>query len=269
MATQAQSPYKDVRSLMRGLKLIEALSEMGWARIGEVSAATNIDRSSAYRIINTLVQLGYVSRREEDAAVALSPKFAYLADGLRDDDITTQFVWPALFELSRDVLWPCDFASFETGRVLIRLSTHKISPMSIHRGMVGKERLLARSALGAAILAAMPDDELETALDIIAELDGLNAQDVQDRGAIHELVRKVRSQGYASSEGQMESKISAIALPVRSADRRVVGAINIVFFRSAMRTEQAADRYLAKLRTCVEQVERSLVDFAERRAVPT
>ncbi|WP_198351149.1 IclR family transcriptional regulator domain-containing protein [Flavisphingomonas formosensis] len=269
MKTSEEAPYKDVRSLVRGLQVIEALSELGWAKMGDLSAAANIERSSTYRLVNTLIQLGYVSRRTEDGAVALTPKFAYLADALKDDDIVTQFAWPPLFELSKDVLWPCDFASFVGGKVLIRLTTHKISPMSVHRAMVGKERFLVRSALGLAILSAMDGDELEASLAIVEKMGGTNAEDVRNRERIHSLIATVRERGYASSTGQSEGKISAIALPVSGPNGHVAGAVNIVFFRSVMTTEQAAERYLDKLQICVHQVEQSLADFTERKSVPS
>ncbi len=258
------NPYRDVRSLVRGLQIVEAMSELGWTRIGALSAAAKVERSSAYRIIKTLEQLGYVARRSEDGAVALTTKLVYLADGLRDDDIVAQFAWPSLFDLTRDLLWPCDFASLEGGRVLIRLSTHKISPMSIHRAMVGKERLLTRSALGMAILSAMSNDQLDSSLAIIDQLGGPNAQDVHDRDAVRRLAESVRRQGYASAAGLTESKISAIALPVIAPDKTVAGAINVVFFRSVMKPEQAAERYLGKLRACVSRVEQALADWEKR-----
>jgi IclR family mhp operon transcriptional activator len=256
--------YKDIASLVRGLNLIEALSEMGWAKMSELSAAAGVERSSAYRLVNTLVKIGYVTRRTEDGAVALTPKFAHLAEGLKNDDIVTQFAWPSLYELSKDVLWPCDFASLEGGKILIRLSTHKISPMSIHRGMVGKERHLVRSALGLAIVSAMAPDELDASLSIIEKLGGINADDIRERDHVRRVAASVRERGYASSTGQTESKISAIALPVMGPHGRAAGAVNIVFFRSVMTTEQAAERYLGKLQLCVNQIERSLLDFEER-----
>lgn len=264
MSITENSPYKDVQSLVKGLRIIEMLSELGWSKIGTLSAAADIQRTTTYRLINTLEQLGYVTRRTDDGAVSLTPKFTYLSDGLKYDDVVTQFAWPALFELSRDVLWPCDFANLYGGRVVIRLSTHKISPMSIHRAMIGKERSLLRSALGQAILSAMSAEDLEASLSIIDNLGGQNAVDIADRQAVDTLLDRVRSHGYASSAGLTERKISAIALPVLSPQKRVAGAVNIVFFRSVMTTEQAAARYLDKLRGCVTQVERSLQDFEER-----
>ena len=264
MSASETGPYKDVQSLVKGLRIIEMLSELGWSKIGTLSTAVNIQRTTTYRLINTLEQLGFVTRRAEDGAVALTPKFANLSDGLKYDDVVTQFAWPALFELSRDVLWPCDFANLYSGRLVISLSTHKISPMSIHRAMIGKERSLLRSALGLAILSAMRPDEMAASLSIIENLGGQNALDIADRAVVDHLLDRVRSQGYASSAGLTEKKISAIALPVLSPQQRVVGAVNIVFFRSTMTTEQAAVRYLDKLRGCVTQVERSLQDFEER-----
>lgn len=258
-------PYKEVGSLVRGLHLIEALSELGWSRIGQLSAAANVERSSAYRIVNTLEQLGYVTRREEDGAVALTTKIAFLAEGLRDNDVVTQFVGPNLFDLTRELLWPSDFASFENGKIFIRYSTHKISPMSIHRAMVGKERLLTRSALGMAILSAMPSDELASALAIIDRLGGTNAEDVRNRDALNRLIESVHQRGYASAAGLTESKISAIALPVMAPDNRVTGAINIIFFRSVLTPERAAERYLDKLRGCVARVEHELRDWDEQK----
>ena len=260
------NPYKDVQSLVRGFQIIEALSALGWSKVGNLSKAAKVQRTSAYRVVNTLMQLGYVTRRHDDGAIALSPKFAALASSLKDEDIVTQFAWPPLFELSRDVLWPCDFASLQGGRVLIRLSTHKISPMSIHRGMVGKERYLVRSALGMAILSAMAEDERDAALAITEGIGGPNAADVRGRDAVHRLAEEVRQRGYAGSTGQTEAKISAIAVPVMSPQGMVAGAINIVFFRSAMTTEQAAARYLVKLLGCARQIEQTWRDYEERNA---
>ena len=266
MAGSDNAIYKDVRSLVRGLSVIEALSKLGWARIGQLSTVAEVERSSAYRIVHTLEQLGYVTRRSDDGAVALTPKFAYLAEALRDDDIVTQFTWPNIFDLTRDLLWPCDFASLEGGKVLIRLSTHKISPMSIHRAMVGKERSLTRSALGMAILSAMSDDQLTASLAIIDRLGGPNAEEISDHDTVRHIAETVRRRGYASAAGLTESKISAIALPVR-AGGTVAGAINLVFFRSVMTPSEAAERYLVKLQACVSNIEQALEDWEERKRV--
>ena len=71
--------------------------------------------------------------------------------------------------------------------------------------------------------------------------------------------REVREQGYAAAVGTYDAKISAIALPVR-AQNTEIGAVNVIFFRSAMTVAQAADRYLGNLRACVDRIVQDLSD---------
>ncbi|MGN7712669.1 IclR family transcriptional regulator domain-containing protein [Agrobacterium radiobacter] len=257
----SEGPYKDVRALARGLNVLETLSELGWTRIGTLASHVDIDRSSLYRIVSTLVGLGYVVRRQEDGAITLTARLAHIADGVKDDDIIAQTVAPYLRELTHDLLWPSDFASFIRGAVIIRCSTHKFSPMSIHRRVVGKKRLLVRSALGQAILSAMTSQELEASLAIVESQGGPDAKDIINRTSLAQTLNATRDAGYASSSGQMEANISAIALPVHGPSG-VVGAINIVFFRSAMTTTRAAERHLERLRSCIRDVETAIANLS-------
>lgn len=256
-----EGPYKDVRALTRGLLVLETLSELGWTRIGALSRHAGIDRSSLYRTVSTLIGLGYVVRRQEDGAIALTARMAHIADGVKDDDIIAQAVAPHLRELTHEILWPSDFASFMGGAVTIRCSTHKMSPMSVHRRVVGKKRFLVRTALGKAILSAMTDQELEAALAIVESQGGSDAKDIANRAALAQILNDTRDTGYASSTGQMEANISAIALPVRGRSG-VVGSINIVFFRSAMTPQKAADRHLERLTACIANVEAAIAELS-------
>jgi hypothetical protein len=63
--------YRDVRALRRGLEIIEALSRTGWLRPTDLAKITGIDRSTIYRIVNTLEDKGFAARRREDGAIAL------------------------------------------------------------------------------------------------------------------------------------------------------------------------------------------------------
>lgn len=246
--------YKEVRSLSRGIKLIETLAELGWVKPGALSKYAALDRSTVYRLINTLIEIGYVSRREEDGAIALTSKLMQVANGIRNDDLIVQSVEPHIQRLTEKILWPSDFAVFSAGSVSIKASTHNISPMSVHRAMIGKERPLLRSAIGKALLFGMNEKELEHTLNIVSKLGGMNARDAQSRKNVNKVVGEVRKCGYASAIGSMETNISAIALPVRSA-HRVIGAINIIFFRNVLSPVEAAEKYLKSLTNCIDDIE--------------
>ena len=73
-------------------------------------------------------------------------------------------------------------------------------------------------------------------------------------------IQITRARGYAESDGGSEPNISAIAYPVCWRNR-VLGAINIMFFRRAMTPMKAAERYLGYLHECVRDIERELHDL--------
>lgn len=261
---KAEPSYKGVRSLIRGLQLLEALSEFGSAKPGKLSVSSGIDRATTYRLLNTLLHAGYVVQRQEDGSYSLSPKLSLVADGIRTEDVIIDVVSQHMQELTSEVQWPSDFANVSDGTVRIQASTHRMSPISIHRRLIGKTRPLLRTALGRAILAAMNPEELDRTLAMVGRKAGEDAAEIKDRRTVTRIVQNVRRAGYASAAGEAETKISAIALAVKH-EQRVIGAVNIVFFRSAFGPTEAAERYLKRLRLCVSRIESDLIDRLDER----
>lgn len=264
---RAASVYKDVRSLSRGLAIIEALGAAGWMKLGPLSAITGIDRTTVYRLVNTLEEDGYVTRRTEDGAVNLSRKLLNIGQNLNNEDLVAQVVLRHLWTLTQAIKWPSDFAVLSQGALRIVASTHNKSPMSIHRAMVGNTRPLFRSALGKAYLAALPEDELTEIMAIIGSGGGPDAADLRAVEPIRRSLAEVREAGFAAAVGTTEAKISAIALPVRQTNT-VVGAINVIFFRGALTPEQAVEKYLSRMQATVAAIERELVEALAHAYVP-
>lgn len=259
------SVYKDVRSLSRGLSLIEALGAVGWMKLGQLSDATGIDRTTVYRLVNTLEEDGYVIRRTEDGAISLSRKLLNISQNLNNDDLVSQVVLRHLSALTHSIKWPSDFAVLSQGALRIVASTHSQSPMSIHRAMVGNTRPLFRSALGKAYLAALPEDELAEILELIASGGGPDAADLRAFERIRRALAEVREAGFAAAVGTTEAKISAIALPVRQTNT-IIGAINIIFLRSALTLEQAIEKHLPKMQATVAVIEGELNEALTQNA---
>lgn len=256
MATK-RVPYQEVRALDRGLRILEILGQHGWTTPRILSQMTKIDRSSTYRLLNTLVETGYAVKRADDGSFALTSKVSTIGDGFTQNELASQIVAPHLQNLTRQINWPSDYAVLVGGEVTIVESTHRISPMTTYRSMIGKKRPLMMSALGRAILSAMNEDELDVTLHVLSELGGGTSSVSRLRNTADKLIREVREDGYASAAGTSDVKISSIALPVRTPNS-IIGAVNIIFFRSALTISQAADRYLAPLKACADQIMREL-----------
>jgi IclR family transcriptional regulator, mhp operon transcriptional activator len=197
--------HRTVRALSRGLVLIGELNASGPSNVVQLAKRTGLNRTTCYRLLDTLREDGYVTFDETNAVFGLTPKVRTLSEGVSSRDLSSQAALPAMFGLLDQVSWPSDFGVFELGSVLIRESTHPFSPFSIHRSMVGRRRSLVRSALGKAILAASPPTLRREMLDMTASLVEDDAGLAKDRRFIDDALFQTKEDGYASSVGGSET----------------------------------------------------------------
>jgi IclR family transcriptional regulator, mhp operon transcriptional activator len=247
--------HRTVRALSRGLALIAELSASGPSNALQLAKRTGLNRTTCYRLLDTLRQDGFVTFDETNGLFGLMPRVRTLSEGVSSRDLASQAAVPAMFDLLNAVSWPSDFAVFELGSVVIRESTHPFSPLSVHRSMVGRRRSLVRSALGRAILTASPPGLRREMLELTASLVEEDALLAKDRRFIEGIISQTRNDGYASSVGGAEDGISAIALPIEGSGQ-VLGSLNLIFFTSTMTPEVAARRYLSSMKQAVRDIER-------------
>jgi len=252
MPISKSSPYPDVRALGRGLAVIELLAKVGWARPGDIAKHSGIDRGTVYRLLHTLNDLGYIVKRDEDGAYSLTRKMRDIASAIRGDELFTSKIAPHLIALTETITWPSDCALYSGGVVSIQESTHRISPITFHRFTIGQERSLLNSALGLAILMELEPAEIDAALRIEAAA-STGSMSVKDIEVVRMRVEELRRLGYAWAAGAVDPRVSAIALGFRGRDR-IVGSVNIVFFKRVLSPAAAAEAFLPDLKRCVEQI---------------
>ncbi len=238
--------YKSVRSLQRGLEVLCALNRHNGASVQALAATIGIHRTTVQRLLETLRALGYVNKSASDDQYRLALGVRRLSDGFDDDAWVSAVAEPALRELHNRLLWPSNVATFDVDAMLIRESTHRYSPFSIHHATVGQRLPMLRSALGQVYLSFCPDEERREILAILRASRGPDAALARDGAFLRELFRRVRRAGYVAKPGDREKRIAAIAVPIMRGER-VFASINTVFFRRAMAIPMAVRRYLDPL----------------------
>src|SRR5713101_3153161 len=196
--------HRPVRSLSRGLALIRELNVTGPSSVQHLAIRTGMNRTTCYRLLETLRQDGLVTPDEQNGLFGLTARVRMLSEGVSTRDLSSQAALPPMFALLNEVSWPSDFAVFELGSMVIRESTHSFSPFSIHRSMVGRTRPLVRSALGQAILSAASPALRREMLEITATLVPEDAAIANDSGFIDLIVSRTRKAGFASSVDEVE-----------------------------------------------------------------
>lgn len=249
--------YKHVRAIERGLDVLAALNRANGASAGAISLETGIHRTTVQRVLETLDSLGYVRRTVSDRHHRLTAKVRMLADGYDEESWVREIAAPALGRLLRTVQWPTDIATYEENAMVIRETTHRFSPFSIHTAMVGRRLPMLTTALGRAYLAFAAPDRADLALASLAATSSPDGMLARDTRTVGRLIERTRKAGYATSVGELEAKIGAFALPIRHAGE-AVACINCVFFLSAMTAEEAVARYLAPVMAEVAAIEAEL-----------
>lgn len=255
--------YTAVRGLARGLELLHALNMApnGRASSGELSKVTGLHRTTVRRMLETLVDDGYLRRSESDDSFRLTLKVRELSEGYTDAEWISTLAAPVMGALLQRVVWPSDLSTPSGDAMQIRETTHRFSPLSFHRSMVGRRLPILLTASGRAYFGHCADEEREQLLQVLRAGDGEQARLAADDRFVANLVRRVRADGFGSNEGEWEGekKIGAIAMPIIF-EQRVLASLNVVYLARAITLEQAVERYRGPLQEAVAKIAIGLSD---------
>jgi IclR family mhp operon transcriptional activator len=155
------------------------------------------------------------------------------------------------------VAWPSDLTTPDGDAMIIRETTHRFSPLSFHRSMVGRRLPILLTAAGRAYFAMCPDGEREDILDLLRSGAGGEEQKAlaSNDKLIKSLVKRVRADGFGSNHGDWsaQSKIGAVAVAIVSRER-VLGSLNVVFLSRAVTLAEAKRRYVPELQIAVREM---------------
>lgn len=155
------------RALSRGLQLLETVAESSHAMgVTELSELTGIQKSTVSRLVSSLVELGYLSRRE-DRRVVLTGRVLTFAKGFRRQYDLGELARPHLKEL-RDRVGETVILTVRQGDYTVSLDQY--DPSSPFRMVphVGNAAPLYGTAAGRAILFTLPTGEQRRIIEALA-----------------------------------------------------------------------------------------------------
>lgn len=247
-----------VQSLARGLAVIRAFDgEPAELTLAEVARRVDIPRAAARRFLRTLEQLGYL-RATSDARFALTPRILELGFGYLSSLSLPEVVQPHLDALSHRIGESVSVAVLDDDEIVYvaRAAARRIMSVRITLGT----RLPAfATSMGRVLLAALPPAEAEALLDA-SPRDAYTPRTRVDRADVTAELVRVREQGWAMVDGELEEGLRSVAVPLRSRGR-VVAALNVS--TSVMRGP--ADAVRAELLPALQRTAATIED--ELRAV--
>jgi IclR family pca regulon transcriptional regulator len=246
-----------VQSLERGLAVIRAFgSEDPELTLSDVARRTGLTRAAARRFLLTLADLGYV--RFDGRLFALTPRVLELGYSYLSSLTLPEVAEPHLERLAAEVRESSSVSVLDGDEIVYvgRVPTSRIMRVSIN---VGTRFPAYATSMGRVLLAALPDGELEAYLGR-ADIRPLTPRAIASPEKLRAELGRIRSQGWALVDQELEEGLRSIAVPIHGRDGRVVAAVN-VSAHAARSTKEAIRRdLLPPLQATAERIEADLRD---------
>ncbi|WP_315709948.1 IclR family transcriptional regulator domain-containing protein [Brenneria uluponensis] len=232
-------------SLARGLEVLQAFKpQYSQMSVSEISKITDIPRAAVRRCLYTLKALGFV-HCPDGRHYRLLPRVLTIGHAYLSSSELAKAAQNSLDYLSKLLSESCSVATLDGDNILYiaRASVKRIMTIDLGYG----SRLPAyATSMGLVLLSALDEQQLEQYLARVT-LEPLTEFTVTSAQALRAELDKVRRQGYAINDQQLEIGLRSIAVPMHSRSGSVVAAMNVGVNASQIPASQLRERVLPQL----------------------
>lgn len=248
----------DIQALRLGIQALRLLNGRESVSCADLVEPLGLSRAAAYRVVNTLHGLGYLTREKagRGSRYRLSARVRRLSEGFDGDRRLLEIAQPLMLDFTEKHGWPLALCTPAGNRFYVRFTTDYSTSRVLKRFRAGFYGNLLGAASGHVCLAHQAEP-MQSA--IIRELQrGPDAGSplLRDPQALRALLDQVKKQGWAEYHEAGERERS-IAVPVMQ-HGVLVGALTLRYMVVADRNPRAFAEHLAQLRELAQATERAL-----------
>lgn len=235
-----------VNALARGLAVLESFGRNGNRELSltEISRRTSLSKTTAFRLVRTLVHLGYMKQDEETERYFLSARVLGLGYSVLEGMDSRELAFPYLKELSRKCGETVNMAILDGYELVYveRLKTQQIININLH---IGSRLPLYNTSMGRALIARKPEAWLRQ---YIAQLPPEAAEYTRRGGKkLLDILREVQIKTYAVNNEDLARGLRSVATQIRNQKGEILAAINIAVPSARVSLEELEKKYAPQL----------------------
>jgi len=211
-------------SLARGLAVIRAFGDgKPQLSIREIALATGVSRAAARRCLHTLITLGYATGT--DGVYELTPATLSLASNYLGATSIARLAQPVLERVSSQLHESSSVAVLDGDDIvyIARAAVRRILSIGL---AVGSRLPAASTSLGRVLIAHL-DDPARARVVARAKLVRLTPRTIVDKSDLRVELDRIKAQGYAIVDQELELGLRSMAVPIVGPGRRVLAAMNV------------------------------------------
>jgi IclR family acetate operon transcriptional repressor len=254
-----------IQSLMRAAAILEAVARHPEGiSLADLSAAVDLRNSTAFHLIQTLVNLGFLNQLADNRRYRIGTRLFSLAAGAMDENTLLSLGTPILERLSAETGDAAHLAvrSRQDVIVLARMAASGLLQLAGHPGAT---RPVHATAIGKMLLSAMPLEELDRLLETLP-LRQFTQNTITDPARLRDALEEIRKNGIAHDRCELDNDVRCVAAPVYDFSGRCIAAMGISGPVWRM-SDQALKKKIRKLKEAAEALSSQLgLDKSKRSA---
>ena len=237
-----QNGAAGIHAVGRALDVLDLLasSEMG---VGEVARSLKVNKSTASRLLNTMLRRGFVGRDPTVGSFRLGPRIAHLYQSYVDNLRVGRHAAVLLDRLAAETSETVLLTLFQDGAATYIDKVDSRFPLRTS-SRIGDRAPLHCGATGKAILAFLPEDEARELLGS-GPLRRYTPSTIVSRRKLFAELAEIRRQGYAVSDEEINPGVVGVGAPLLGWRGRPMGAISVT--APKLRTDDVRLRKLIDL----------------------
>jgi IclR family acetate operon transcriptional repressor len=234
----ARDPYR-LGSLRKGLEVIDCFTRQESWSLAELAGTLAQSKPTIFRILRTLEEFGYLDKDPATGRYTLGLRFHTLGSvAVKHEQLRWQAL-PPLQDLARTTGETVHVGILYDGEAICVQAVDGTRLIRMH-AFVGKRTPAHASALGKVLLAHMPDAEID-ALTAGRGLVRFTPHTLTDPAALREELHRVRSQGWALDNEEMEIGLRCLGAPITDHSGRPCACVAISAPISRMDPDRVAE----------------------------
>ncbi|HPW16833.1 MAG TPA: IclR family transcriptional regulator [Candidatus Aminicenantes bacterium] len=229
----------------RGLNILDLFRpETTSLSLKEIAEATGINRTSSFRFVDTLVQLGYLRKDPRLKLIKLGPKALMLGQNIINSFDILQVVQPLIDGAFRKHNVTIDSAILDDVRFVRLYRREARDTLTFKLPQVLPAARVHCIALSKACLSVMDEEDLARATAEVSFKKRMPGA-VANMAGLHRELELTRARGYSINNEEYVAGIISVGAPFFGADGKVLGAVSFDVVSIRLSKEDVEKRFAA------------------------
>lgn len=257
---------RHLSSLRRGLSALSLLNFHGRVTTTQLAKHCAVPRTTAHRILATLVDEGYVIHNEASHCYSLSSQVRRLASGLNRDSLISEAGRPILQALCKKLMMPSGLTTPVGENMVLQVSTDSEAPLALGRVPEGTAFPATYGPSGHIFLAHCGIEQRRQLIALASMSSGSFVALQQPPVPSDEALDEIRARGYAVSLGaEPGCREGLFAVPVHF-NGAYIASLTLRFMNRVHSASAILERHLDIVQQASKDIEQELNRMASRPA---